>query len=104
MPEDAAQDNHGNRRENQIDRCGSQPCLELLPLLPKKVSDQNITNGGGRRACKVKKEINPPWYLCHAGQYIDRGRRKNRNKARDEHRLGSMTVEILLRPMEPCGR
>jgi len=55
MPENHAKNQQDYPRENQVKRRGAQPGFEPFPLLPKEISDQNVTGGIGCRPGEVKK-------------------------------------------------
>jgi hypothetical protein len=56
MSEEHPEHHEGYARENQIKRRGTQPGLELFPLLPKKISKQDVTDGIGRRPGEIVKK------------------------------------------------
>ena len=99
MSEYDAENREGYPRENQVKRGGAQPGLEKFPLLPKKISNQNVAGGPDRRSREVVKEKDSPWYFCHACQDIRHKGRKQRDEPRNKNSLGAMTFEKSLGPL-----
>src|ERR1017187_10342961 len=99
MSENHAWNHEGYPRENQVKRHGTQPGFEKFPLLPKKISDQDVTGGIDRRPREVVKKENAPWHFRHACQQIGRDGRKQDDEPRDKNSLGAMTFEKSLGPL-----
>src|ERR1039457_3818125 len=104
MSEKHAENHDDYPRENQVKRRRPQPGLEQFPFLPEKISDQGVGGGIGRRPRKVVKQKSAPWHFRHAGQQIDHDGRKQEDEPCDKNRLGAMTFEKSLRPLQPFGR
>jgi len=103
MPENHAQSDKNYSREYQIKCRGTQPSFEQLPLFPEKISDQDVSDGIGRRPREVVKQKSTPWYFRHTGQQVDQDGRKQKDEPRDKNGLGAMTFEKLFRPLHPLG-
>src|ERR1035437_2030087 len=104
MSENHAKNQEDYPRKNQVKRRRPQPRFEQFPLLPKKISDQNVGGGIGRRPREVVKKKSAPGHFRHAGQQIGHDRRKQEDEPRDKNRLGAMTFEKLFGPLQPFGR
>ena len=104
MSENHAYNNESYPRENQVERRGTQPGFETFPLLPKKISNQGVTDGMGRRPREIVKKKNAPRHFRHACQQIDRDRRKQGDEPRDKNSLGTTIFEKSLDPLYPFGR
>src|ERR1019366_783215 len=104
MSEKHAQNNEDYAHENQVKRRGAQPGFEKFPLLPKEISDQDVTGGVGRRPREIVKQESAPGHLRHTGQQIGRDGRKQGDEPRDKNSLGAMTFEKALGPLKLCGR
>ena len=104
MSENHAQRNEGYSHEYQIKRRGTQPGFELFPLLPKKISDQDVTDGIGRRPGEIVKKKASPGNFRHAGQQVGRDGRKQGDEPRNENSLDAMPFEESLRPLQPFRR
>ena len=97
MSENHAQNHAGQPRKNQVKRRGPQPRFEQFPLLPKEISEQDVSGGISRRPREIVKKKSAPLHFSHAGQQIGRDRRKQEDEPRDENRLGAMTFEKIAR-------
>ena len=104
MSEEHPDHHEGYARENQIKRRGTQPGFEQFPLLPEEISDQDVTDGIGRRPGEIVKKKASPGNFRHAGQQIRRDGRKQGDESRDKHRLGAMPFKEPLRPLQPFVR
>src|SRR5208282_876492 len=98
MSENHGENHNDQPREDQVKRRGAQPGFEQFPLLPEKISEQDVTGGIGRRPRDVVKKKSAPLHFRHAGEQIGRDRRKQEDEPRDKYRLGAMTFEKSLRP------
>src|ERR1035437_4120581 len=98
MSENYAENQEDYPRENQVKRRGAQPGFEPFPLLPKEISNQNVTGGIGCRPYEVIKQINAPAHFRDACQQVGRDGRKQGDEPRDKDRLGAMTFEKALGP------
>jgi len=82
MSEKHAENDENYPRENQVKCRWPQPSFELFPLLPKRISNQDVSGGIGRRACEVVKKKNAPLHFRHASQQIGHaGRNRKMNRA-----------------------
>src|ERR1039457_5012046 len=99
MSENYAENNEDYPRENQVKRRGAQPGFEKFPLLPKEISDQDVTGGIGGRPREVIEQICAPGHFRHACQQIGRDGRKQSDEPCDKNSLGAMTFEKALGPL-----
>jgi hypothetical protein len=99
MSENHAQNDENYSRENQIKHRWPQPSFELFPLLPKKISDQDVSGGVSSRPRKVVKKESAPLHFRDASQQVGHDGREQEDEPRDENRSGTMTFEKLFRPL-----
>src|ERR1017187_2814349 len=99
MSENHGENHNDQPRKNQVKRRGAQPGYEQFPLLPEKISDQNVGGGIGRRTREVVKEKRAPLHFRHPGPQLNHDGRKQKDAPRDKNRLGAMTFEKSLRPL-----
>ena len=99
MSENHGENHNDQTREHQVKRRGTQPGFEQFPLLPEKISDQDVSGGIGHRSGKIVKQKSASGHFRHAGQQIGHDRRKQEDESRDKYRLGAMTFEKSFGPL-----
>ena len=104
MSEKHAQRNEGYCRENQVKGHRPEPGYKPFPLLPEKISEQDIGGGIGRRPSKIEKQKSAQRHLRHSSQKIGHNGRKQEDEARNKNCLGTVTSEKLFGPLQVFGR
>ncbi len=99
-----AQDNKDYPRENQVARRGSKPDFEKFPLLPKKESDQDVSDGVGSRPREVIEKKSPPPHCRRSCQKIGHDGWKQSDEPRDKNDFSAITFEKSFGPLSSFWR